>query len=166
VCEWYTLLVKEEYTRNPNTVCLQCSKAIYRRPSQIKRGSVFCNSTCYGTAIRKINACLVCGTSILARENKKTCSRSCSNTHRAGIKYKIGRPKDNATTFRRIKIKLMTERGAQCERCGYSKQEILHVHHRDRNRNNNDFSNLEIVCPNCHYEEHYLEKTLSDTLLP
>jgi 5-methylcytosine-specific restriction endonuclease McrA len=30
------------------------------------------------------------------------------------------------------------------------------VHHIDRNRNNNDPSNLEILCPTCHEEEHYL----------
>jgi hypothetical protein len=40
------------------------------------------------------------------------------------------------------------------------------VHHRDRNRTHNDEENLELLCPNCHYEEHYLEKSqLDDRLL-
>lgn len=44
-----------------------------------------------------------------------------------------------------------------CERCGYNKiTQILEVHHKDRNRNNNNILNLEILCPNCHDEEHYL----------
>ena len=42
-----------------------------------------------------------------------------------------------------------------CDRCGYSKKpEILGVHHKDRDRKNNELSNLEISCPNCHSEEH------------
>lgn len=59
----------------------------------------------------------------------------------------------------------MAERGEQCERCDYAKREILHLHHHDRDRNNNDFTNLLLLCPNCHYEEHYLEKSwLNDRL--
>lgn len=101
---------------------------------------------------------MICGTPIPAGLHKKTCSRACANKNRAGIKYKVGRPRDKAQEFRAIKIKLFKERGVTCERCGYSKKEILHVHHKDRDRKNNHFSNLEIICPNCHYEEHYLER--------
>lgn len=43
----------------------------------------------------------------------------------------------------------------KCERCGYDKYiKILGVHHIDRNRNNNSIQNLEVLCPNCHSEEH------------
>ncbi len=96
---------------------------------------------------------------MLARANKKTCSRTCSNKNRSGIKYKIGRPRDNAQTIRAIKLRIIRERGGKCERCSYSKQEIIHVHHKDRNKKNNELTNLELICPNCHYEEHYLEKS-------
>jgi 5-methylcytosine-specific restriction endonuclease McrA len=44
---------------------------------------------------------------------------------------------------------------SKCERCGYSEHpEILGVHHKDRNRHNNDLSNLEVLCPTCHSLEH------------
>lgn len=44
-----------------------------------------------------------------------------------------------------------------CEDCGYGKYpEILHVHHIDRNRNNNDLTNLRLLCPTCHETEHFL----------
>lgn len=99
----------------------------------------------------------MCGKPILARFNKKTCSRACANKNRAGIRYKIGRPRDKVVTLRAIKLRLLDERGARCQRCGYDKKEILQVHHKDRNTKNNDQANLEIICPNCHYEEHYLE---------
>jgi len=152
--------VPELYKRNPNTACIVCSEPIYRKPFYIKlnKGRVFCSQNCYGVSCRKEKPCIVCGKMILAGLNKKTCSRACSNTHRAGIKYKIGRPRDKAYTQRAIKLRLLEERGKKCERCGYSKWEILHIHHKDRDRNNNDRNNLEIICPNCHYEEHSSEK--------
>ncbi len=95
----------------------------------------------------------------MASKNKKTCSRSCANTHRTGIRYKMGRPHDKVVYQRGLKMRLITRRGAQCERCGYGKAEILQVHHKDRNRLNNELDNLELVCPNCHAEEHYLENS-------
>jgi len=103
---------------------------------------------------------LVCGKLILAGLNKKTCSRSCANKHREGIKYKLGRPsKDKVKTQGLLKIKLLRIRGNKCERCGFGKYQILEIHHKDKNRNNNNLDNLEIICPNCHSEDHYLEKS-------
>ena len=153
----------ERYNRKNNTTCLTCSKPIYRRPVEILKGRVFCTSDCYGIANRKETPCIVCSKPILAGLHKKTCSRACSNTNRAGIVYKVGSPKDKVKNERAIKLRVIELRGPVCERCTYDKVEILHVHHRDRNHTNNDYGNLELVCPNCHYEEHYLEKSwLSD----
>jgi 5-methylcytosine-specific restriction endonuclease McrA len=40
----------------------------------------------------------------------------------------------------------------RCERCGVPLQNLQsHIHHRDMNTRNNDLSNLELLCPNCHY---------------
>ena len=157
---WYTGLVAE-YKRNPNTKCIICAKDVYRRPSQLKRnmGNVFCSPNCYGISNRKEIPCVVCKKSILSGLNKKTCSRACSNKHRIGIKYNIGRPRDKVISQRALKVRLLEERGKKCQRCDYSKYEILQVHHRDRNRNHNELVNLELICPNCHYEEHFLEKS-------
>lgn len=151
----------ENYKRNPNTVCVICQKAIYKRPSQIKssNGRVFCSIACYGISCRKETPCAVCGKLILAGLNKKTCSRSCSNILRSGIKYHLGRPRDKVKSERSLKLRLLQERGNVCERCGYDKYEILQVHHRNRDRDNNELNNLELICPNCHYEEHFLEKS-------
>ncbi len=76
------------------------------------------------------------------------------------MKYKIGAPRrDKVKNERAIKLRVIELCGSKCQRCEYSKVEILHVHHKDRNHSNNDTSNLELICPNCHYEEHYLEKS-------
>lgn len=151
-----------EYKRNPNTECIICGKSVYKRPVELEKnkGRVFCSKECYGLACRKEVPCLICGGMILAGKNKKTCSRSCANRHRAGIKYKqFGPKKDKVKSYRALKIRLLKDRGKKCERCGYSKIEILQVHHRDRNHENNEITNLELICPNCHYEEHFLEKS-------
>ena len=149
----------EKYKRNPNIRCTVCKKEIYRRPGQIKQSSrgLFCSQTCYGLALRKEHPCVVCGAPILASANKKTCSRSCANTHRAGIKYNTGARKDKVQYLRGLKLRLLKLRGSTCERCNYNKYEILNVHHKDKNRQHNTMQNLELLCPNCHAEEHYLE---------
>lgn len=42
-----------------------------------------------------------------------------------------------------------------CERCGFDRDKaILGVHHKDRDRHNNELTNLEVLCPNCHSMEH------------
>jgi hypothetical protein len=151
--------VSEQYIRNPNTACAVCGKKIYRRPFALKnKERVFCSLVCYGISNRKEIPCVVCGTLLLSGLNKKTCSRACSNKHRAGIKYLQSRPKDKVNSHKQLKLRLLGLRGKICERCNYDTYEILQIHHKDRNRKNNELNNLELICPNCHFEEHYLEK--------
>jgi 5-methylcytosine-specific restriction endonuclease McrA len=93
--------------------------------------------------------CIHCGISFLgaASQNRKFCSRSCINKE----SKKTFKP--SFTTVRKAMISrdLLKE----CSRCGFDKfPQILGVHHKDRNRNNNDMSNLEVLCPNCHSLEH------------
>ena len=39
----------------------------------------------------------------------------------------------------------------ECEICNYKEHtEILVIHHADEDRNNNNHSNLQVLCPNCH----------------
>ena len=102
---------------------------------------------------------MICGKLILSSAHKKTCSRGCANKNRAGIKYKLNRPKDKVKNYQSLKIRLLKLKGKNCERCGYSKYEILQVHHKDENKQNNEIGNLELICPNCHFEKHYLEKS-------
>lgn len=155
-------IVSEGYPRNPNCACKICGVGIYRRPSVVKmnNGHVFCSIKCYSVSNRKESPCVVCHRPIMAHFNKKTCSRRCANMHRAGIKYKLGSPRSKVSTYIALKKKLIETKGNKCEKCGYTKVEILQVHHKDRDRSNNNLENLELICPNCHYEEHYLQRSL------
>lgn len=71
----------------------------------------------------------------------------------------MGSPHDKVKSQQALKMQLLRLRGKSCERCNYNKYEILQVHHKDQDRNNNNLENLELICPNCHYEEHFLEKS-------
>ncbi len=151
----------EKCTRKPNCKCLVCGKDIYRRPSEIvqNKDRVFCSNECFGISCRIEKPCVVCGKPILSGLHKKTCSRKCANKNRTGVKYNTGQRKDKVKNQRALKLRLLEQRGMKCERCNYDKFEILQIHHKNRARNDNDLENLELICPNCHYEEHLLEKS-------
>jgi 5-methylcytosine-specific restriction endonuclease McrA len=78
---------------------------------------------------------------------RKYCSRKCVNK----AAKELWTP--TSTTVRKAMIRRNLLK--KCERCGYDEHpEILGVHHKDRNRQNNHSSNLEVLCPNCHSLEH------------
>lgn len=59
------------------------------------------------------------------------------------------------TQSRSMRKEIVERANNACERCGYNTTPaILQIHHRDRNRKNNEHSNLELLCPNCHETEH------------
>ncbi len=113
-----------------------CSRLCYHR-SQIGRGTK--EFTCLG--------CNIIFLSSPSRE-RKYCSISC-----LGLSKRINIDQLRIGSLR----KTMVNRGMlnKCNRCDFSAEpRILGVHHIDRNRGNNDSTNLEILCPNCHSLEH------------
>ena len=142
-------------SRNPNCSCLVCKTPIYRRPSQIKNGPVFCSPSCVGKHNRtNEKPCPICGKLIFGKA--KTCSRTCSNKKRYGLKYDGTNKHNNANKARILKEKLSKIRGGICEKCGNDNYNILQIHHilERCNGGTNDESNLLILCPNCHMTEH------------
>ena len=57
-------------------------------------------------------------------------------------------------SYKSSKKHLITERSHRCELCGltdWRESSIpLEVHHKDGNRTNNEYDNLQLLCPNCH----------------
>ena len=67
--------------------------------------------------------------------------------------YGTGRTGRNSSTYRRIAFK---NHPNKCNKCSYDEHfSLLDVHHIDKNHNNNDISNLEILCVMCHRKYHY-----------
>ena len=56
---------------------------------------------------------------------------------------------ESVTRYRAHKIL-----GEKCETCGST--EYLEVHHRDRNRENNRLTNLQLLCRSCHRNLHFI----------
>jgi hypothetical protein len=76
----------------------------------------------------------------LAREH---CSQSCANT-KAELASKDGHH-----------WRARQHRKPACEECGVTRR--LHVHHKDRDRTNNDPGNLATLCGSCHLKLHWRE---------
>ena len=80
-------------------------------------------------------------------------ARVYNNTSTSISEYLSNRVK---ITSGKLRIKLLTEglKENKCEICGVSiwqgVQLPLELHHKDGDHFNNDFDNLQILCPNCH----------------
>ena len=152
----------ESYVRKPNCKCNVCNKEIYRRPQQIISGNTYCSRECYGKANQKRIKCAICNNTFKSGLNKKTCSRACANKQKEGLRYKqLGRPiKDKVKELESLRNRLITLHGYKCCKCEYNKLPILHVHHKiEKSKGGtDDINNLELVCPNCHAEEHFLRR--------
>ena len=144
-----------------NTKCELCSKEFSTTSQNLKRGfGRFCSSECRNSRNQTSYTCSYCNvvfTSGISRRNKsKTnhhfCSNDCKYKAASSLKcsYKTGpRPKEiGLHTYRNRALLLLKN---ECVRCGYHEHvELLDVDHIDSNRQNNDISNLQILCVKCH----------------
>lgn len=123
----------------PNCICDNCDKPIYKSISRQKLSKscfLFCSRSCKDEAQKIENY-------------HKFKDMMPPHYHEDGI-YS-GNAKYRKLAFQ--------HKPHMCERCNYNKIiDILIVHHKDRNRSNSDLNNLEILCHNCHEEDHYLNK--------
>lgn len=120
----HTNTLRPKVTHEPNVECAYCHKAFYMNPSKLK--------------------------------NSKSGYRFCCRGHK-DIAQRLGgieaiQPDHYGTGYRALAWSSLPHK---CNRCGYDNViDILQVHHRDHDHSNNELSNLEILCPNCHALEH------------
>ncbi len=147
------------------TNCGNCNKELNKKPSYLLRYTkVYCSKECRKASLIVDSvecSCGECGKSFelkphdLRKAKKasksgyvfcsKTCSAICTNRLK-GI--------EGVSTYRKRAFK---EKENKCANCGYDKHvEVLQVHHIDRDRMNGKISNLKILCPTCHNEEHFI----------
>jgi len=96
--------------------------------------------------------CEYCGKE-LGEQNKFTNNRKYCNTTCRKKAYNMrffGVSSMNPESVRRFK--LLRDRGKKCEICGLKVEHEcqLDIDHIDGNSKNNNFSNLQILCANCH----------------
>lgn len=133
---------------------------MYRRPGTPAHYRSYCSVVCRKAHYQdKHSACPVCGKSIVKKNKGQTyCSHKCANIGRTGISYHTGQKHSKALRHARLWASLIEQRGPQCERCFYNRNpKILQVHHRLGRRvaDADSLDNLELLCPNCHAEQHY-----------
>lgn len=115
-------------------VCQVCKKEMWRSPSKIaaaKHGYQFCSRKCKEYA-QSIDGNL----------------KDIQPSH-----YNNGDSNYQEKALRNLPHK--------CVGCGEEHEFLLCVHHIDGSRTNNNLSNLEIVCANCHIKRH-LTKNIND----
>jgi len=132
--------------------CAVCGENFTHISSRSNKAK-YCSRSCYYKSLAGRGSvtvqCAHCSTEFKTSpsKNRKFCSRACINK---------GKKETFTPTFATVR-KAMLSRNMlkECERCGYNDEPcILGVHHKDRNRLNNELSNLEVLCPNCHSLEH------------
>lgn len=86
------------------------------------------------------------------------CSKECGNRYKNKSTINI----QDSVNYRRNAFLAYPH---ECAACGWKEDEdILEVHHKDENRNNNHVSNLIILCPICHKYLTLHKKTLPQLL--
>lgn len=156
--------------------CLQCQQEFNASLRELNRGyAKFCSLSCSTKFNKQIEnskklpnaSCAECGMVFYVTETRRLrsksgllfCTRVCKNkAQRIESNAKAFLPAHYGTgcssrAYRRIAFSTYP---SQCNRCCWNEiRSVLHVHHMDRNRKNNNADNLEILCPRCHEVEHY-----------
>lgn len=162
-------------TQRKEVCCKNCGKSFMKHLSAISHNN-FCSKSCAGTfngkkypkrikkKIDNIN-CKFCETckSPISDSNKKYCSLHCFHEFQKNTSIKNWKNGEVAATSgvtlnikQFIRNYLIKESGNKCSKCGWNiihsvtKKCPLEINHIDGNPTNNDISNLEVLCPNCH----------------
>lgn len=130
-------------------ICKTCG--IYFQAGYNKKDKEYCSLGCI-----ERHPCQLCGKIITGRVFfqgglKKFCSTNCSNFFHKTMKSKFQyMPKGFAKS-------IQNHGKIICNQCGNSDTDILCVHHKNGDRKDNSYDNLETLCPNCHYKIHWNE---------
>jgi len=133
--------------------CNICGKEFEHISSRCNKAK-YCSRVCYhksrkgrGTRFYK---CKYCKKEFKdsPSKNRIYCSKACVNKS----EKEIFTPKYSTVRKMMLRRNMIKE----CQKCGYnSYPDILGVHHKDGNRENNSFANLLVLCPMCHSLIHH-----------
>lgn len=153
----------------PNVVCKKCETVFYTKPNRIMRGwGLYCSNTCKHASLKTGSEmpCSNCTRTIYktltdqkrSQSNQFFCGKSCQAKWR---NHHIATGKDHPNWKNGISSyrDLMKRQDVAkiCTKCFTNDSRILAVHHKDKNRNNNDLENLTWLCHNCHFLVHHFK---------
>ena len=146
--------------------CLFCSQDFQPRD----RSQKYCGRACAQRANNPLRKrpprqCATCG-SALSYQQKKFCSATCvrasfldvrrNKVAQAWLAGAISGSKSDGSLRASLRLWLIERAGTRCSRCGWNEpnptlgRPILTVNHKDGDWRNNTYSNLEVLCYNCH----------------
>jgi hypothetical protein len=165
-------MIIKEYTAKDTTgknrifaevKCEVCTSIFVRQKRQLKDRHT-CSRTCTNIATGSLVElkCDHCGSDFTKAKSKLSgsksgkyfCSRSCKDSaqrYMVEIQPNHYGTVTGITCYREKAFKYFKP---ICSSCGFNIKAALDVHHKDRNRENNELDNLEILCANCHRIEH------------
>lgn len=153
--------------------CKFCNKEFKTEQKYINRGNgIFCSKSCSSkfqmqekyNEIGANEKCAWCNKSIYISPTRKSRSKSglffCCRKHKDLAQRLTGlseiTPAHYNTDSTNYREAALREFEHKCDICNYNKNyKVLQVHHKDFNHNNNNITNLQILCPTCHMELHY-----------
>lgn len=155
--------------------CKICAGEFKAKPFTVKMGwGKFCSRACHHKAMQigQNFSCFKCEKLVYRSEariqhsksGKYFCSKTCQTKWRN--EYFSGDKHRNWVWGESTYRKLMINKSELlvCKRCSRNDMRVLAVHHIDRNRQNNDISNLMWLCRNCHFLIHH-DKVEDDKLM-
>ena len=151
----------------PQIICKICDKSFYCKPNRLKKDwGKYCSNECKhkGFYSGQFVNCTQCNTKIYktltdlkrSLSGKFFCNKSCQTKWRNSQIF-IGSKHANwingQGSYRNILLR--ENRNLVCEKCNTRDIRILAVHHKDKDHQNNDPSNLIWLCHNCHFLVHH-----------
>ncbi len=150
----------------PNVVCVVCSKPFYAKQNALLKGlGKYCSTECFHLSQKngRVFSCHSCSRSVYrtqkdqrkSHSKKFFCSKTCQTKWR-NIKYS-GSNHSNWTGGESVYRDILRRSGQDvlCRKCCSTDTRILAVHHKDKNRKNNEVPNLVWLCHNCHFLVHH-----------
>ena len=141
--------------------CSQSCSAVYNNQKRSKKIYIDKPKRVYVKRIPIEKNCLSCKKELSfdgkSRKQSKFCSNICQSNF---VKNKIFEKIENGDVTlntRQYKNYLIHKHGEKCMECGWNKTNTysnkipIELEHIDGNSENNELSNLKLLCPNCHY---------------
>ncbi len=162
----------------PAVSCQICKSSFYAKPSHIIKGwGRYCSKSCHNESQKtgKTYACFTCEKAVYrnkkdqvgSKSGKFFCSKSCQTIWRNATVHtgnRHGNWNGGGASYRTILIK--SGMVQICKKCHNNDKRILAVHHKDKDRQNNDLSNLIWLCHNCHYLVHRHKEEAEGFMVP